>query len=50
VRRYGRFVEPRLVVEVAFSEWTHLGTLRQPSYKGLRTDKEPADVVRESPS
>jgi bifunctional non-homologous end joining protein LigD len=50
VRRLGRFVEPRLVAEVAFSEWTHTGTIRQPSYKGLRTDKDPSDVVRESRS
>ena len=44
------FVEPRLVCEVEFSEWTASGTLRQPSYKGLRDDKEPADVVREEPA
>jgi bifunctional non-homologous end joining protein LigD len=50
VRRLGRFVEPRLVAEVAFSEWTHTGTIRQPSYKGLRTDKDPTEVVRESTS
>jgi bifunctional non-homologous end joining protein LigD len=47
VRRYGRFAEPRLVAEVAFSEWTHTGTIRQPSYKGLRDDKDPSEVVRE---
>jgi bifunctional non-homologous end joining protein LigD len=47
VRKHGRFVEPRLVVEVAFSEWTHTGTIRQPSYKGLRHDKDPREVVRE---
>jgi bifunctional non-homologous end joining protein LigD len=45
VRRLGHFVEPEAVVEVAFSEWTHNGTIRQPSYKGLRTDK-PARAVR----
>jgi bifunctional non-homologous end joining protein LigD len=47
VVRKGRFVEPRLVVEVAFSEWTHTGTIRQPSYKGVRADKRPSEVVRE---
>ena len=47
VRRLGRFVEPTLVVEVAFSEWTHTGTIRQPSYKGRRTDKAARDVRRE---
>ncbi len=41
------FVEPEVVCEVEFSEWTHAGTLRQPSYKGLRDDKRPAEVVRE---
>jgi bifunctional non-homologous end joining protein LigD len=41
------FVQPELVCEVEFSEWTHTGTLRQPSYKGLRDDKRPQDVVRE---
>jgi bifunctional non-homologous end joining protein LigD len=41
------FVEPRLVCEVAFSEWTSSGTLRHPSYQGLRDDKPATDVVRE---
>jgi bifunctional non-homologous end joining protein LigD len=49
VRKRARFVEPRLVAEVAFSEWTHTGTIRQPSYKGLRRDKDPREVVREVP-
>lgn len=40
-------VEPRVVVEVAFTEWTHLGRLRHPRFLGLRHDKDPADVVRE---
>jgi bifunctional non-homologous end joining protein LigD len=43
------FVEPKLVAEVEFSEWTRDGTLRQPSFKGLREDKEPRQVVREEP-
>jgi bifunctional non-homologous end joining protein LigD len=43
------WVEPKLVVEVEFSEWTHDGHLRAPSYKGLREDKSPADVRREEP-
>ncbi|PRW64029.1 ATP dependent DNA ligase [Actinopolyspora mortivallis] len=42
-----RWVEPRLVVSVAFTEWTEDGKLRHPSYQGLREDKDPADVVRE---
>jgi len=44
------FVEPELVCEVDFSEWTKAGTLRHPSYKGLRDDKPAADVVREEAS
>ena len=41
------FAEPRLVAEVDFAEWTTAGTMRHPSYKGLRDDKSPEDVVRE---
>jgi bifunctional non-homologous end joining protein LigD len=43
------FVEPRLVAEVEFSEWTRGRELRAPSFKGLRDDKDPRDVVREVP-
>lgn len=42
------FAEPRLVCEVAFAEWTSTGTMRHPSYQGLRDDKPPRDVVRET--
>jgi bifunctional non-homologous end joining protein LigD len=41
------FVEPRLVASVEFREWTKSGTLRAPSFKGLRPDKDPQDCVRE---
>ncbi len=41
------WAEPILVVEVAFSQWTSEGRMRAASYKGLRTDKDPADVIRE---
>ena len=40
------WVEPRLVAQVGFTEWTANGRLRHPRFKGLRRDKEPADVVR----
>jgi bifunctional non-homologous end joining protein LigD len=43
------FVEPRLVAEVAFREWTAARTLRAPVYKGLRPDKDPSEVVLERP-
>jgi bifunctional non-homologous end joining protein LigD len=43
------WVEPKLVCEVEFAEWTHDGRLRAPSYQGLREDKEAAEVRRERP-
>jgi bifunctional non-homologous end joining protein LigD len=41
------WVEPQLVCEVEFTEWTHEDTLRAASFKGLRDDKNPLEVVRE---
>jgi bifunctional non-homologous end joining protein LigD len=43
------WVEPKLVAEVEFVEWTHDGRLRAPSYKGLREDKDATEVRREEP-
>jgi len=43
------WVKPRLVGEVGFSEWTDDGMLRHPRFQGLRRDKSPAEVVRETP-
>jgi bifunctional non-homologous end joining protein LigD len=43
------WVEPKLVAEVEFVEWTHDGRLRAPSYKGLREDKDATEVIREEP-
>jgi bifunctional non-homologous end joining protein LigD len=45
--KLARVLEPELVAEVEFTEWTHNGTLRHPSYKGLRDDKPATSVVRE---
>jgi bifunctional non-homologous end joining protein LigD len=41
------WVEPQLVCEVEFAEWTHDGHLRAPSFQGLRDDKPAAAVVKE---
>jgi bifunctional non-homologous end joining protein LigD len=43
------WVEPKLVAEVEFAEWTHDGRLRAPSYQGLREDKSAEEVRREHP-
>lgn len=42
-----QFVEPRLVAHVEFREWTGSGTLRAPSFKGLRPDIAPQECVRD---
>jgi bifunctional non-homologous end joining protein LigD len=41
------WVEPELVVDVGFQNWTSAGILRAPRYRGLRDDKDPSEVVRE---
>ncbi|HEX7609230.1 MAG TPA: DNA ligase D, partial [Solirubrobacteraceae bacterium] len=41
------FCEPRLVAEVEFTQWTTAGNLRHPTYRGLRTDKDAREIVRE---
>ena len=43
-----RFARPQLVAEIEFTEWTRAGTLRHPSFKGLRDDKIAREVVRET--
>ncbi len=42
------FVEPDLVAEIEFREWTTEGVMRAPSFKGLREDKPAVEVVREN--
>jgi DNA ligase D-like protein (predicted ligase) len=44
------FVRPKLVAQIAFTEWTRDGKLRHPRFLGLRKDKRPAEVVREEPA
>jgi len=41
------WVEPKLVAQIGFEEWTDYGKLRQPRFQGLRQDKDPQDVVKE---
>jgi bifunctional non-homologous end joining protein LigD len=43
-----RFVAPELVAHVEFNEWTRAGTLRAPSFKGLRDDIEPTQIRRDA--
>ncbi len=47
--RVAHWVRPELVGEVEFAEWTTTDRLRQPSWRGLRPDKAPDQVVREEP-
>jgi bifunctional non-homologous end joining protein LigD len=41
------WVEPTIVCQIKFAEWTRDGRLRQPVFLGLREDKDPKEVVRE---
>jgi DNA ligase D-like protein (predicted ligase) len=42
------WVEPKLVGQIGFTEWTRDGRLRHPRFLGLRDDKAASEVVRES--
>ncbi len=44
------WVEPKLIAEVVFTEWTSDGSIRHPSFQGLREDKKDKEVVRELPN
>ena len=48
--RDAHWVEPTLVANIAFTEWTADGRLRHPSFQGLRPDKRAREVVRERPA
>jgi bifunctional non-homologous end joining protein LigD len=50
VPRGTHWVEPELVAQIAFTEWTRDGRLRHPRFLGLRDDKPAREVVRERPS
>jgi bifunctional non-homologous end joining protein LigD len=45
--RFAHWVRPELVGEVRFGHWTDDGRMRHPSWRGLRPDKVPEDVIRE---
>ena len=44
-----KWVKPTLLCEVAFTEWTKDGRIRHPSFQGLREDKDPESVRKETP-
>jgi bifunctional non-homologous end joining protein LigD len=44
-----QWVDPQLVAQVRFGEWTHDNHLRHPAYLGIREDKEAGEVTREQP-
>jgi bifunctional non-homologous end joining protein LigD len=50
IPRQATWVEPELVAQIAFMEWTGDGRLRHPSFVGLRFDKDAREVVREEPT
>jgi bifunctional non-homologous end joining protein LigD len=50
IPRGTRWVEPELVAQIAFTEWTRDGRLRHPRFLGLRDDKPAREVVRERPA
>lgn len=47
--RDAHWARPQLVAEVEFTEWTADGSIRHPSFQGLREDKKPTEIVREEP-
>jgi len=48
--REAHWTEPKLIAEVSFMEWTSDGSIRHPSFQGLREDKSPKEVAREVPN
>jgi len=48
--RDAHWAKPQLVGEVEFTEWTEEGSIRHPSFQGLREDKKATEVVREKPA
>ncbi|NYE60615.1 bifunctional non-homologous end joining protein LigD [Duganella sp. 1224] len=50
IAKKAHWLKPALVAEVAFSEWTHSGSIRHGVFKGLRKDKKAGVIVREEPA
>lgn len=48
--RHAQWAKPQLVAEVAFTEWTADGSIRHPSFQGLREDKKAKEIIREEPA
>jgi bifunctional non-homologous end joining protein LigD len=48
MRKGVHWVRPEMVVQIGFSEWTRDGRLRHPRFLGVRDDKKPREVVRET--
>lgn len=48
--RFCKWVQPTLVCQVRFTEWTRDNHLRQPVFLGLRDDKAPREVIKEQPA
>ncbi|MBU0892953.1 MAG: DNA ligase D [Gammaproteobacteria bacterium] len=49
IDKKAHWVQPVLIAEVAFAEWTQEGRVRHAVFKGLRTDKPPQDIQKETP-
>jgi len=49
-RKGVHWVTPNLVAQIGFEEWTDDDRLRQPRFLGLRRDKDPHDVIKETPN
>jgi bifunctional non-homologous end joining protein LigD len=50
VMRRCHWIDPQLVCQVKFTEWTRDGKLRHPVFMGMREDKAAREVIRERPT
>jgi bifunctional non-homologous end joining protein LigD len=49
IPRSATWVEPEIVRQIAYKEWTSDGRLRHPSFVGVRLDERPREVLLEEP-